>query len=490
MRIIYFDIDSLRPDHLGCYGYHRKTSPTIDRLASEGRRFDNVYVSDAPCLPSRTALWSGRFGFHTGVVNHGGTAAQPFPQPDRGVTDTLHDTSWMTALRKAGFETISISSFAERHAAWHWYAGFNEIYNCGHEGMERADDVSPIAIDWLQRRGKADRWFLHINFWDPHIPYRTPLEYGQPFAESPLPERIDENLWRRGWDGYGPHSPREPHGFGGETYFLGFPRFPESIDSMDAVKAWIDGYDTGIRYADDHIGRIVNQLEQLDILDDTVVIVSADHGESQGEFNIWGDHQTADHSTCRIPLIIRWPDRFDAGSVDASLRYHLDWGATLIEGVGGSVPGNWDGLSFLANDADTVDRGRPYLVLSQGAHVCQRGIRFDDGPKAYLCLWTLNPGYKMLDPLMLFNLSDDPLQQQDISEEFPHLVQRAMGYYASWLREAMVSGDSSIDPLLISLREGPLHARGQLEPYAQRLAASGRGDLVDDLRARQAGIDG
>ena len=60
MRILFIDIDTLRPDHLGCYGYHRDTSPNIDRLAQDAVRFENNYVSDAPCLPSRTALWSGR----------------------------------------------------------------------------------------------------------------------------------------------------------------------------------------------------------------------------------------------------------------------------------------------------------------------------------------------------------------------------------------------------------------------------------------------
>ena len=75
MRILYLDLDTLRPDHLGCYGYHRNTSPNIDRIAAEGVRFDNYHCSDAPCLPSRTALMTGRFGIHTGVVGHGGTAA-------------------------------------------------------------------------------------------------------------------------------------------------------------------------------------------------------------------------------------------------------------------------------------------------------------------------------------------------------------------------------------------------------------------------------
>ena len=99
LRIIYFDIDSLRPDHLGCYGYHRATSPNVDRIASDGLRAENYYVSDAPCLPSRTAMWSGRFGIHNGVINHGGVASEPFDDgAARGFRSTIGQTSWMRCL--------------------------------------------------------------------------------------------------------------------------------------------------------------------------------------------------------------------------------------------------------------------------------------------------------------------------------------------------------------------------------------------------------
>ena len=77
MRFLYLDIDTLRPDHLGCYGYHRATSPNIDALAARSAVFENVHASDVPCLPSRTAVLTGRFGIHNGVVNHGGTDADP-----------------------------------------------------------------------------------------------------------------------------------------------------------------------------------------------------------------------------------------------------------------------------------------------------------------------------------------------------------------------------------------------------------------------------
>src|SRR4051794_36548799 len=215
MRILYCDIDSLRPDHLGCYGYTRATTPTIDQLAAEGVRFENCYVSDAPCLPSRTALWSGRTGFHTGVVNHGGSAAQPVVEgPSRRFQDAFAKTSWMQALRRAGMRTATVSSFAARHGAWHWYAGYRDILNPGKAGVETADEVNALALPWIEHHAREENWFLHINYWDPHTPYRTPMSFGNPFADDPIPSWVTEDVWRRCLAGYGPHSAREPNGSG------------------------------------------------------------------------------------------------------------------------------------------------------------------------------------------------------------------------------------------------------------------------------------
>jgi len=121
MRIIYFDIDSLRPDHLGCYGYGRRTSPNIDRVAEEGACFDHCYASDMPCLPSRTSLFSGQFGIHHGCVSHTGTRAEPFSEgAGRAFRSDWGHTVRMRQLRDAGIRTATFTSFAERHAAWHW----------------------------------------------------------------------------------------------------------------------------------------------------------------------------------------------------------------------------------------------------------------------------------------------------------------------------------------------------------------------------------
>src|ERR1700694_2501205 len=127
MRVIYIDIDSCRPDHLGCYGYGRNTSPNIDQIASDGVRFSRVYASDVPCLPSRTALFSGRLGLHTGVNGHGGTAAR-MRYPGDGHATQPDKLPLPMALSRGGVQTITFTTFAQRHLAWHFYAGWNEIH--------------------------------------------------------------------------------------------------------------------------------------------------------------------------------------------------------------------------------------------------------------------------------------------------------------------------------------------------------------------------
>lgn len=481
MRVLYIDIDSLRPDHLGCYGYHRETSPNIDEVANESIRFDQVYITDAPCLPSRTALFSGRFGFRTGVVGHGGVTAQPFIEgADRGFRDEFGKSSWMMLLRQLGMKTITISSFGERHAAWHWYAGFNEIYNPGKRGLERADEVVPIAIDWLNRHGEEDNWFLHVNVWDPHTPFRTPDMYGNPFMLDPLPEWFTEQMWENCWNGYGPHSPQEANGFGYENISNLYPNHPDQIDSFEQVHGWVDGYDTGIRYADKFVGHIFKKLKELGVYDDTIIIIGADHGENIGELNIWGDHQTADTITCHVPLIVRFPGM--SPRVDTGLHYHFDWAATLVELLGGEVPEIWDGKSFAKEFREGSQISRDYLVTSQGAWSCQRGVRFNRNNTAYQLLYTYHDGYKMVEPIMLFNIDADPHEQHNLVNEHPELVRQSLAMLSEWQADMIRNSQHDVDPLMTVLREGgPFHTRGELPNYLEHLRNTGREHHAEKL---------
>jgi arylsulfatase A-like enzyme len=485
MRILYIDIDSLRPDHLGCYGYHRQTSPNIDELSAEGSvRFDNCYASDVPCLPSRTALWSGRCGFHTGVVGHGGTAAEPYVEgPTRQFQDLFGITGWMRALRLAGHRTATVSAFGERHSAWHWYAGYNEIYNTGKNGMEVADDVSPIALDWLQHNARSENWFLHVNYWDPHSPYRTPSQANNPFANDPPPTWLTDEVWHRSWNGFGPHSAQEPHGYADpslyyEMTYRNYPGNPDQIDSPAAMRRWIDLYDTAIHYVDEHIGRLLNVLADQGVLEETLIMVSADHAENQGELNVWGDHQTADSITARVPLIVRVPVASGPARVDRALHYQYDWAATMIELAGGKVPAYWDGRAFSAAFREGREEGRPFLVTSQNAWACQRGVRFD----RYMLLRSYHDGYKELEPIMLWDLAEDPHEQHDLAPGRPDLVEHGLSLLARWYDEMALTGREDVDPLATVLREGgPYHCRGMLGTYLARLRATGRAQAAERL---------
>jgi arylsulfatase A-like enzyme len=260
--------------------------------------------------------------------------------------------------------------------------------------------------------------------------------------------------------------------------FRQYPRTPRQIDSMDALRAWIDGMDVGIRYADDHLGRVLAALDELGVLEETAVVISADHGEMQGELNVWGDHHTADASTCRVPLIVRWPGV--PGGVDSALHYQVDWAATMIELAGGTVPENWDGIPFTAAFREGRQEGREVLVTSQQAHVCQRGVRFE----RYLCLQTYHDGYKELEPVMLFDLEADPHEQYNIAAECPEVTSRGLRYLAEWYQRMAVAGSQDTDPMMTVLREGgPWQVRGWLPGYLERLRATGREAAAEHLLA-------
>lgn len=482
MRILYLDIDTLRHDHLGCSGYHRDTSPNIDALAADGIRFTDVYASDVPCLPSRTALSTGRFGIRNGVVNHGGEGAELRPEgPTRGFMSRTYRHSWATRLYFAGWHTASISSFPFRHSASWWNNGMMEAMNLMRGfGTEQAHDVATHALDWIRRRGLTDQWFLHVHLWDPHTPYIVPDSFGNPFESDPVPAWHTEAVRARNWELSGPHSAQEPWGFTPDEWGPPPARQPWNLASMDDVKATFDGYDVGVRYADHAVGQLLDALDQLGVLDDTAVLLSSDHGEAFGELGVYADHQAADEATCHIPSILRWPGL--EPRVESGLHYHFDVGATLLELAGANVPSSWDGVSFAPELQAGTEHGRDHLVLSQGAWACQRGVRWGD----HLYLRTWHDGYHGHWPEeMVFDLTADPHETHDLAVEQPALAAQGATLLEDWTHEQLVQDRDGVDPMdVVRAEGGPFHTRSHLAGYLERLRATGRANWAEVLEAR------
>ncbi|WP_336775683.1 sulfatase family protein [Paenibacillus sp. MMO-58] len=480
MRILLLDLDSTRPDHLGCYGYPRQTSPNIDRIAAQGVRFDNYYTSDAPCFPSRTALMTGRFGIHNGVVGHGGSAADVRHEgASRDFRDRLASESFPALFRQAGIRTALVSPFGERHSAWTFYAGFNEIYNTGKGGMESAEEVTPVVLDWIDRNAEQDNWMLYVNYWDPHTPYRAPESFGNPFQDDPLPEWITGGVLDKHMRKVGPHSASEINMYDNAT-LPNYPRHPGEIRSRDDLRRMVDGYDCGVRFMDENIGQLFALLEKKGVMDELVIIITADHGENMGELGIYGEHGTADQGTCRLPMIIRWPG-MQEGIVDKGLHYHLDLPPTIAELLGRQPMPSWDGASYAKVLQSGEDAGREYLVVSQCAHVCQRSVRFGD----WLYIRTYHDGYHLFDKEMLFHIAEDPHEQINLAAERPDLCREAVYWLNDWHDRMMASMPYDTDPLWTVMKEGgPYHAKGSLPRYLKRLEQTGRGDAVPELIRR------
>ncbi|RMH80731.1 MAG: sulfatase [Actinomyces sp.] len=481
MRLLFIDIDTLRPDHLGCHGYHRATSPNIDALAADGVRFERVYASDVPCLPSRTALITGRTGIRNGVVNHGGLAADLRPDgPDRGFVSTTARDSWASCLYHAGWHTASLSSFPFRHSATWWNHGFMEALNLMRgAGGERADEVLPGAVAWLRRHARREDWLFHVHLWDPHTPYNTPAGYGNPFADDPPPAWHTEQVRARNWELAGPHSAREPWGFRPDEFGPPPPRQPWDLGDMEAVTRMFDGYDVGIRYADDAVGVLMNELADLGVADETAVYVSSDHGEAFGELGVYADHQAADEATAHIPAILRWPGL--APGADEGLHLHIDLAATICELAGVEVPASWEGVGFATDLRAGRPTGRDHLVVSQGAWSLQRGVRWGD----HLYLRTRHDGlHPHWAEEMLFDVAADPHQLEDRAAADPARLAEGRRLLDEWIGNALAATGQP-DPFdTVSAEGGPYHVRGRLGEYLARLNATDRAHWGDELVRR------
>jgi arylsulfatase A-like enzyme len=249
---------------------------------------------------------------------------------------------------------------------------------------------------------------------------------------------------------------------------------------VEDAKGVFDGYDVGVRYADDAVGTLMNKLADLGVLDDTAVLVSSDHGEAFGELGVYADHQGADEVTCHIPAVLKWPGL--EPRVYRGLHYHLDVAATVVDLADIAVPEHWDGISVAAELGAGTEAGRDHLVLSQGAWACQRGVRFDD----HLYLRTWHDGYHGHWPEeMLFDIANDPHEQHDLALDDQGRTSGARSILDEWTAEQLSRSLSPVDPMdLVREEGGPYHTRRHLPGYLERLRATGRGRWADVLLER------
>ncbi|UCH35221.1 MAG: sulfatase, partial [Armatimonadota bacterium] len=374
MRVLYIDLDCCRPDHLSCNGYPRSTSPNLDRIAQQGVSFTRCYCANSPCVPSRASLFFGRHGFNTGVVAHHGPG-ELYRHHD------IYRCHWRDMERpmlpmqlwQRGMKTVSFSCFHDRHNAWWFTAGWEQLHTFTRKrGQERADEVNAAFLPWLRAHGRDDNWFVHLHYWDIHSSYRLPGDWPEKFRGQPAPAWPDQDTIDAHQSFYGPRSAVDLYtgyeGGPGKGLSRPVPYMPDAIRTRDDFALLVDGYDAAIAYADDHVGQVLDLLDELGILDDTAIVVSGDHGDSFGEHGQYMDHGIANEAVHNIPMIVRWPGVTAEPRRCDRLIYGMDLAPTLCELLGLPVPSRWDGRSFAAAVRGEPFDGWPYQVWDHGIY--------------------------------------------------------------------------------------------------------------------------
>lgn len=407
MIVIYFDIDTLRPDHLGCYG-SRLGTPNIDALAKDGVRFTQAFASNTPCMPSRAALFTGRFGVCNGVETHGERALQ---------VKTPNEDALCFRLCRQGVETVGISSFGRHPAPW-YYQGFCQVIDPsfrsggGHFQRFPGSEVNRAAREALAA-WKGENLFLHLHYWDPHGPLAPPEEI---LARTPVPstEQIPD---------------RELNALCASREYRGGEHV--GVKNRQDLEQLLRKYDAEILYTDELIGEIVDYLKQKGIYDDCALILSADHGEQYGEAQMLLEHGTVHDSCIHIPMIVKFPRQKHAGKVSDSLVYGLDVAPTITSFFGIEPAESWDGIPL--QGSITSDGQRDFLVCDHGLYTCQRAV-FD---YEWKMVHTFHPGAWDFPEYALFNRKNDPMELNNLAAENPEILRSFKRKEARWLEELL-----------------------------------------------------
>lgn len=482
MRVLLIDIDSLRPDHLGCYGYDRATAPTIDGIAADGVRFDRCYVSDSPCLPSRTALATCRFGVNSGVVTHFGEG-QWYDNPGSGHDPDDERVRSFQHLTQHGVRTASASSFTQRHMAYHFSSAFQESIqptaDTGTLAIEDAADVTAAATTWLDAHATEDDWLLHVNYWDVHHPYQGIDPYVEAVRSSGEPAPWpDEAAIEDHQQVVGPRTAGlwpSPKQFADGEYDPNYAEWPmpERYEDREDVARLVDGYNAAIRKVDDHVGRLLNRLDEAGVREETAVVVTGDHGEALGEHGIYAEHALP-HSACqRVPLIISWPGVTDerGGTATDAYVYQFDLMPTICALFDLPTPNGWDAESFADALHASDFSGRDSLVCGHGIYTFGRALYRDN----WVFIRLLHPGVfsypgMFNDPSLpsdglelLHDLDADPHATENLVTDRPDVADELRAELDAWLVEQISTGwterrPSSTrghDPLAAMCTQGP-----------------------------------
>lgn len=388
-NLLVISIDTLRADRVGCYGYARGTTPTIDGLAARGARFEHM-ISTAPwTLPSYGTLFTGlmparhRAGIWT-EWEQGFGSGEDAQRKNLEHLDP-RATTLAERLRDAGYATAAFVSNPFLDAETEVDRGFARWV----QYLNRASAGVDLALEWFTRRREGAPWFLFLHLIDPHAPYTPPAPFDERFAGRKA---------------------------------AGLPGYPPSIEELrrttpgpELKKLLSDFYDGEVAYADAQIGRLLAVLDERGELARTVILVHADHGEEFWDHGSFEHGHALHEEVLRVPCIVVDGAKIAAGTVVPERLSTVDLFPTLIELLDLAPAENIEGKSLVARlraGAEPVTRSTLSEAMLYGTR--ERKALVEAGEKL------VTDG---AEASALYELASDPTASRDLARERKERVQ-------------------------------------------------------------------
>ncbi len=410
-NVLLIVLDTVRADHLSTYGYSKNTTPNLTTLAAEGVVYERCLSPGSWTLPSHASLFTGLY-----PRDHQTTCE--LPRVLRRKYRTIAEV-----LAENGYVTVGFSNNAWLNAATGLQQGFVEFFDVWRE--RRSDGRSADGIDegaattnnrifrWLDR-DTSRPFFMFVNYFEPHLPYRPPPPFDSKFVD-PI---FDSNMVAkaRGW-----FHPREL------GYVLKVPGMEVTDSEFEVMHSQYDGE---IAYLDARLGELVEGLRKRRLLDNTVVIITSDHGEHLGDHEMMDHKMTLYDALLHVPLVIRYPPSVHQGSRVSTPVQLIDVFPTILHlcGIDEGHPGDSRLLPTAPQQTPSprfffAEFGRPTVFLEV---ILKRypGVEYSRFDRS---LAAISDGhYKLITGSdgrsELFDLRRDPGELNDVAPENPELV--------------------------------------------------------------------
>jgi arylsulfatase A-like enzyme len=392
LKTIFISLDTVCADRLSTLGSTKVSTPNLDRIAGESALFTQAYASDIPTQPSHTAVFTGRCGATTGIVSH-------FHPPAR----LGEEFAWLPSV----FQDRGCRTGAVDHlfAMKEWFIrGYEDYMVPPSRSRSPASVINGLGLPWLDEHHDED-FFLFLHYWDAHIPYLPPEPFRSDYTAH-LAGLVDPGVMDK-------LKSRPSYALFKRNLYDHLERIP-SLEFIEAL------HYAEVAYLDHEIGRLCEHLDELGVLDETMIVIFGDHGEVMTEHDAWFDHAGLYDCVVHVPLMIRAPGRVRPTRVDSMVSL-TDVMPTVLELYGlESIPGvaGMDGRSLIPVITGEVSEHRDAVLLSESTWQAKRGVRTPEWK--YIRCW--DPGIYPRDGVELYDVTTDPDEQVNLASARPEIV--------------------------------------------------------------------